>query len=162
MPKKQLPHLGLATGIPLTRPNRNEPTPHAAAPPSQIGAAGDRKTDVFTYFTKAGPQPNVPGGVPILYNADRQWADVTLVLETAGPVVVGTNSNLFPVLSGKGEQLITDVPMTFTIAKGPTRLYIASTGVNRVKVQIAPYAWLEELLGGINQIAGLLRTIGSK
>ena len=89
----------------------------------------------------------------MLYNGDRMWARVILTLETAGPVAVGQSSQLQPVLSGKGQLLETGVPTPFTIAKG-NRLYIAATGVNRVKVVVEPFPWLEQLTGLLNVIMG--------
>lgn len=99
-----------------------------------------------TYFTRTI-------GTQVLYNGDRQWARVTLTLETAGPVVVGNQQSLTPVTSGKGQLLTTSLPVTFTIAKG-TRLYIASTSVNRVKVAIEPVPWLEQITGLLGKILG--------
>jgi hypothetical protein len=137
------------------RPNRNSAAPNEQ--PMSTPGAGDRQTEIYTYVTVAGLPLN--GQTPILYNADRAWANVTLTLENAGPVAVGTRADLFPVLSGKGELLITDVPMTFTIAKGYSRLYIAATALNRVKVQIAPFAWIEEVNGSIGLVSSLLNSL---
>lgn len=128
------------------------PNPTIATPqPVSGGAQMDRMTEVFTYNTSVGYIQ--PGQTPILYNGDRNWAQVTLVLDTAGPVVVGTRADLAPIFSGKGWTLTTGEPITFTIAKG-NRLYIFSSAVNRVKVQIAPLPWLEQItaaLGGIGR-----------
>lgn len=120
-----------------------------ATPPGS-SAGTDRSTDTFTYITRplSGNQPT-----PILYNGDREWARVTLVLETAGPVVVGTRAELAPVLSGSGRLLQTNIPFTITIAKG-TRLYILATAVNRVGVTIEPEPWLETIKNDVATIAG--------
>lgn len=112
--------------------------------PSAENGAGENRAKFFTYFTKLGPTET-------LYNGDRQWASVILTLETAGPVAVGDSSSIVPVLSGKGQLLETDVPTTFTIAKG-TRLYVAATGINRIKVEIAPYPWMEQIVGLITNL----------
>jgi hypothetical protein len=142
------------------RPNRNIGTGDGPGTVGMPKTNVDRQTEVYTYFTVAGMPPGK--STPILYNGDREWAEVTLVLETAGPVAVGTRADLFPVLSGKGELLITNVPMKFTIAKSDRRLYIASTAVSRVKVQIAPYAWAESITSGVNSVQALLTLIQSR
>lgn len=119
----------------------------AAAPmPSPDNGGGENRAKFYTYFTKNQP-------AEVLYNGDRLWAKVTLTLETAGPVCVGDSSAISPVLSGKGMLLETGVPFTFTIAKG-TRLYIAATTINRVKVEISPIPWLEQIVGILSLIAG--------
>lgn len=119
----------------------------AASPiPSPENGSGENRSKFSTYFTKNQ-------AAEVLYNGDRLWARVTLTLETAGPVCVGDSSAISPVLSGKGMLLETDVPFTFTIAKG-TRLYIAATTINRVKVEIAPIPWLEQVVGVLSLIAG--------
>ena len=129
-------------------PNRNVAS--AGAPPSPVLSAGEKRSQITTYFTKP-VQIGVP--IPILYNGERMWTRVILTLETAGPVAVGNASNITPVLSGKGQLLQTGEPMPFTIAKG-TRLYIASTSVNRVKVVIEPVPWLEQVVGLLMQMVG--------
>jgi hypothetical protein len=126
--------------------------------PADTTGKSDTRTLIYTYFTKL---PDVGESTPILYNGDRLWAEVTLTLETAGPVAVGTMSAITPVLSGRGELLETGVPRSFKIAKG-TRLYIAATGVNRVKVEISPYPWLETLTGLHGKTAQALDTIATK
>lgn len=126
--------------------------------PAVSQGKSDRQTETFTYFTTIGPQPN-QGGTPVLYNGDRLWANVTVTLETAGPVAVGTRSELFPVLSGKGVLLDTDVPKTFVIGKGYSRLYIASTSINRVKVEIEPFPWIEQIAGGVDAVQALLQAL---
>jgi hypothetical protein len=113
-------------------------------------ASVDSRTLISTYFTSL---PNVGDATPILYNGDRLWARITVTLETAGPVSVGTMSNLDPVLGGNGTLLTTNAPVVFDISKG-TRLYILATGVNRVKLVVAPIPWLEMITGLIAKIAG--------
>lgn len=127
------------TNAPLDR------TKPAVPQPSVELGKGDKRTQITTYFTKAGVTPT-----PILYNGDRMWAKVTLTLETAGPVAVGNMAEITPVLSGRGQLLATNVPTPFTIAKG-TRLYIASTSVNRVKVLVEPLPWLEQITALVGQ-----------
>lgn len=149
-PPKSQSKIGPVKGI--TDRNVAKPQPIA----EQTGA-GDIRTSITTYFTKA-PQPG--GETPVLYNGDRNWARVTVMLETAGPVVVGNASSLLPVLSGKGQLLTTNIPVTFTIAKG-TRLYIQSTGVNRVRLEVAPVPWLEQIAAGVGAVVDRLKALAT-
>lgn len=124
----------------------------AQAPgPQSTQGKTEARTFIDTYFTKAGD-------TQIIFNGDRQWTRVTLVLETAGPVAVGTAQSITPVLSGKGQLLTTNVPITFTIAKG-SRLYVAANGVNRIKRSIEAVPWLEQITG---LLSGVLQRIGIK
>jgi hypothetical protein len=103
-----------------------------------------------TYITKVP----VTGEPPqIIYNGDRLWARVTLTLETAGPVAVGENQQLTPVLSGKGQLLQTGVATTFNIGKG-NKLYVAATTVNRIKVLVEAVPWLETITGLLTSVLG--------
>jgi len=111
--------------------------------PADTTGNAEIKVNVRTYFTNV---PVVGAETPIIYNGDRQWAKVTLTLETAGPVAVGESSQLTPVLSGKGQLLQTGVPTVFNIAKG-NKLYVAATGANRISVVVEPYPWLETITG---------------
>jgi hypothetical protein len=133
----------------LVSTNRN--IAQAPQPASETGAV-DGRILIQTYFTSL---PGIGEDTPILYNGDRLWARITLTLETAGPVAVGTGSNMSPVLSGKGQLLETGVPSTFDVMKG-TRLYILATGINRVKFVTAPIPWLELITGLIGQVVGAL------
>lgn len=94
------------------------------------------KTEIFTYFT-------TPGETRLLYSAPT-WVKIRLTLENAGPVSVGTKQIITPVLSGRGILLLTDDEITFTLPRG-NRLFIAAESVNRVKVIVEPFAWLEQL-----------------
>lgn len=134
------------TGVPATLPDRNIAT--QLAPATSQGQA-DSRSLAYNYFTKVGT-------TEILYPGQRQWVTITLTLESAGPVAVGMLANLQPITSGKGILLTTDLPLRLTIAKG-TILYITSTAVSRVKVQVEPLPWLEQitgLLGGVIAKAG--------
>lgn len=135
--------LGDITGI----TNRTQATPQ---PVEDRTGAGFTRALIYTYFTKP---PVVGEQTPILYNGDNNWARVTLNMETAGPVAVGNLAELDPVLSGKGILLQTNTPLVFTIAKG-SKLYILSTGVNRIKVQIDPVPWLEQITGTLRAMVG--------
>ncbi|HZJ67684.1 MAG TPA: hypothetical protein VFD36_29475 [Kofleriaceae bacterium] len=95
------------------------------------------RTAINTYFTRANGQTET------LYSAEN-WVRIKLVLETAGPVAIGTDSNLEPVLSGRGRLLDTDEEFEAFLPKG-TRLYIISETVNRVGVTIEPVPWMEQL-----------------
>lgn len=138
-----------------------------ATTPSDSTGTSEDKIKINTYITKA---PSITGdGTDTIYNGDRMWARVTLTLETAGPVAVGDSTSITPVLSGKGLLLETGVPMIFDVAKG-NRLYIAATSVNRVKIMISPYPWLETITGLAGSIlnailgkaAAVASTLGSK
>lgn len=132
---------GGATGIAEQRPNRNVGVPPTPAPDF---AQAVTNYSAFTYFTRVGPDQG--GSAFILYNGDRAWAEVSLTLQTAGPVTVGKESNLFPITSGRGIQLITNVEQRFTIAKGD-RLYVAATSVNSISVMVKAFPWLEQIAG---------------
>jgi hypothetical protein len=110
--------------------------------PSASIAGAELASEIYTYFAK----PSTDGQLQILYNADRQYAQVVLTLETAGPVAVSTKQNILPVLSGKGRLLQTGQDSTFTLAKG-NRLYVATTSLNRIKVVVQPLPWLEQITG---------------
>lgn len=136
-------------------PARPNPTVASPEPIAAGGGQEDRATEIFTYNTIVGFDKT---GTPILYNGDRNWTEVTLILDTAGPVVVGNRAEITPIFSGKGFPLTTGEPVTFTIAKG-TRLYIFSSAVNRVKVQLAPVPWLERQSALLSGILAELQTI---
>lgn len=141
------------------RPNRD--IARGQVSPSSTQGEAQRQTDIFTYFTKSD------GTTRQLYSGDRLWATVTLTLETAGPVSVGIRENLTPVLGGIGKLLLTGVPYVIPMSRGQ-RLYIASTSINRVSVQVAAVPWLEQLAGTLTGIAsvvsqgasGMLKLIG--
>lgn len=119
-------------------------------PPAMTTGESESKIQISTY------QTTVQSGAAVLYNGDRMWARVTLTLEGAGPVCVGEQANLFPVLSGKGVLLSTGVPTTFNIAKG-NRLFIAANSVQRVKVVIEAYPFLETITGLLGAVASALK-----
>lgn len=131
---------------PNTSTDRNQGSVQA---PSATIAGAELSTEIYTFFAK----PTTDGQLAVLYNADRQYAQVILTLETAGPVSVGTKQQLLPVLSGKGQLLQTDVPLSFFIAKG-NRMWIATTSINRIKVTIQPIPWLEQLTGMLGLVHG--------
>jgi hypothetical protein len=124
-----------------------------SAQPSDSPGTSEDRIKIYTYFTKV---PTLGQQTELLYTGDRMWAKITLTLETAGPVAVGDSADITPVLSGKGQLLETDVPMAFDVAKS-NRLYIAATSINRIKVEIAPYPWLETITGLIGSTLNAIR-----
>jgi len=116
--------------------------------PSATIAGAELTTEISTFIAR----PPINGQLPVLYNGDRQYAQVILTLETAGPVAVGTKQQLLPVLSGKGALLETGEPTSFFLAKG-NRLWVASTSINRIKVVVQPVPWLEQFAGILGLIA---------
>jgi len=110
--------------------------------PSATVAGAELTTETSTFFAR----PSVDGQPVVLYNGDRKYAQIVLTLETAGPVVIGNKQQLYPITSGKGQRLETGVPFTFTVAKG-SRLWIATTSINRLKVTVEPLPWLEQITG---------------
>ncbi len=127
--------------------------PNAPAPAQADQRAGNYNTTAYTFFTPAGQ-------VVPFYTATLAWAKITLTLETAGPVEISEKAN-FTFLSGQAQALITNVPLSFTIAKGNT-MYLGSSTVNRVKVTVEQFPWLEQIVGAIQQgLGGLTSAIGS-
>jgi hypothetical protein len=104
------------------------------------------RTEIATYFTKVG-------GNQLLYQAEG-WVKLRLVLETAGPVSVGTRDDIVPVLSGKGILLPTNVEIQFPMSKGQ-RIYISATAVNRVRRIIEPVPYADQILSMIGSLVSL-------
>lgn len=129
-------------------PARPDPSVATGPAPATSQGGSERRAAISTFFTKVGLTET-------LYPGDRLWAKVTVTLETAGPVAVGTKQRLTPVLGGAGTLLATNTPTSFTISRGD-RLYIAATSVNRVKVVIESFPWLEQLVGLLDRVSRLL------
>lgn len=110
--------------------------------------AATGRTEISTYFTKVG-------GNQLLYQAEG-WVKIRLMLETAGPVAVGSRDDVSPVLSGKGILLPTDVEITFPMQKG-NRIFITAVAVNRVRFIIEPIPLGEQLLTMIGSLLSLGR-----
>lgn len=127
-------------------PNRDVAASSAPKPQADQGRA-DTRSKTSTYFTKAD------GETHIIYTGERMWAKITLVLETAGPVAVGTDQKLTPVTSGIGTLLVTNQEFVITIARG-TRLYVAAESVNRIRLQIEPLPWMEQIVASLRELAG--------
>ena len=134
-PPPVLSRTGVSAKIPVVRRGcrtRNVAQARGRRRRRRLRAVGLAVADLHVLHVAAQHRRGHPGALqrrPPL----RATVGDRLTLENAGPVAVGTMSAITPVLSGKGELLETDVPRTFYIAKG-TRLYIAATGVNRVKL----------------------------
>lgn len=112
------------------------------------------RTQMFEMFTTTLGQSQQ------FYAAD-QWVRLQVMLETAGPVAIGTAAEITPVLSGKGRLLTTDVPYEVYLPKG-SRAYYAAENVNRVAVTIEPIPWMEQLALEIRRVGGqLITTAGS-
>jgi hypothetical protein len=138
----------MMTSVPKLGPNvSTNRTIGSVQAPSATIAGAELTTEISTYFAK----PPTDGQLPVIYNGDRQYAQVILTLETAGPVAVSTKQQILPVLSGKGELLETGVPISFFLAKG-NRLWVAATAINRIKVTIQPIPWLEQFAGLLGMI----------
>lgn len=98
-----------------------------------------KNTKIFTLFTDA------PFGITRnLYSSPPDtWTRVRLLLETAGPVSVGTNENLGNVLGGQGIILPTGEWVTWDLSSAD-RLYWVAESINRVKVSIEAIAYGDE------------------
>ncbi len=110
------------------------------------------KTRMYTYFTSATE-------TKLLYSAEG-WVKARLILETAGPVAVGMDQNITPVLSGKGILLPINVEVEFYLSKGD-RIFIAAEAINRVRFIIEPTPYsnaLGSIEGALAAIAGLVRS----
>lgn len=132
-------------GVPPSQASAQTDRTQASVPPVSE-SQGDLRSSYSTYITKND------GKTYLLYNGDRRWAIVTLLLEDAGPVAVGDKANLGIVTSGTGILLQTGRERKFTIGKG-TQLFIASTSVNRVSVSIEPIPWLEQITAVLKSLA---------
>lgn len=111
--------------------------------------ASTGRTEISTYFTKVG-------GNQLLYQAEG-WVKIRLMLETAGPVAVGSRDDVSPVLSGKGILLPTNVEIAFPLQKG-NRIFITAGAVNRVRLIIEPVPWAEQVTTMIGSIVSILRS----
>jgi hypothetical protein len=134
-------------------PTSLDPSIAQAPVPAVTMGQAEKRIEVWTYQTKAGD-------TEVLYNGDRMWAKVTLTLVTAGPVAVGQQAQLRPVLSGKGQLLQTGIPTVFNVPKG-NRLYVAATGVNPISVVVEAFAWLETITGLAGMAAGAAHQVAS-
>jgi len=124
----------------VTSSNNGSPGPAVAIPTS------DSKNTLTTVQTNAGE-------VVLLFQGNSAWSQVTLILETAGPVAVGTGPGV-KLTTGSGVRLTTGVPLSFPVARGE-RVYAASGAVSRIQVIAHPIAWGEHVANLLT--AGLAR-----
>jgi hypothetical protein len=122
-------------------------------PPQPTVKHTDTKTRAFTYFTVAGE-------TKLLYSAES-WIKARLMLEDAGPVAIGMDQNITPVLSGKGILLPTNVEIEFYISKGD-RIFIAAESINRVRFLIEPVPYGTVILSIYNALAAIGGLVGRK
>lgn len=137
--------------IPKLAPTSLNPSIAEVQAPALTTGQAEKRIEVSTYLTRAG-------NTEVLYNGDRMWAKVTLTLQTAGPVAVGQQAQLTPVLSGKGQLLQTGVPTPFNVPKG-NKLYVAATGINPVSVVVEAYPWLENITGLVGAAASAAHAV---
>lgn len=103
-------------------------------------------TNFYTYLTEAT-------GTKELLSTGDDWTQVTLRLESAGPVAIGENQELQPPASGRGRLLTQDVDLTFTVPP-QTKIYVAATAVNRVGVIRQPFPWFAQIVALLGATAG--------
>ena len=139
MPRLNLPRLRNA----ITE--AKGPLDKYAPPPQPTVKNTDTKTRANTYFTSVGE-------TRLLYSAES-WVKARLQLEDAGPVAIGMDQGITPVLSGRGILLPTNEWVEFYISRGD-RIYIAAESINRVKFIVEPVPFL-------GQIAMSLAALGS-
>lgn len=87
-------------------------------------------------------------GVTDLLIQPTEYVVVSLVLLSAGPCVVGTDSQLTPLGSGKGVQLTT-VPQYFFLSPNIDVLYIYADAVQRVTMAVHPMNAVREIINAI-------------
>jgi hypothetical protein len=117
-------------------------------PPSEPYAIQAPLINLKTYFTVADGQTH------LLYTA-QSWVKARLMLENAGPVAIGHDQEITPVLSGRGLLLPTLEWVEFNMTKG-SRIFIAAEAINRVKLQIAPVPLAEQLGSWFSAVLNLL------
>jgi hypothetical protein len=132
----------------IAAPNPNSQTIDRSVP-TPIQPVADQTG--ATYITDLKTVITLPGKIVQIVPATQAWVKATFTLETAGPVEVSSNSN-WVLLSGTGQALITNVPLSFSVARGNS-LYIQAGATNRLKVTIEPYPWLEQIFASAQSIA---------
>lgn len=103
----------------------------------------DIRSDIYTLFTKAN-------GTKLILSLPY-WCKITFRLESAGPVAIGTREDLQPVNSGKGRLLPANSDVVVVVPPN-NRLYIASTSMNRVSVQVESFPYLSSILAQITHL----------
>lgn len=120
--------------------------------PSDVPAirpgVGQDRTQIYTYFT-------IPDGETHLVYSAESWVRIRLTLETGGPVSMGTQQSISPVLSGRGILLLVNDEIDFVIANG-NRVYMVADTVDRVKFIVEPIPWLQQLILDVGALTGRL------
>lgn len=135
-----------------------DPTIATAPEPTAAAGLGQNKIEIST--RTISPPLATGRTTEVLYDGDRLWARVVVELKTAGPVAVGTSSELAPVGSGKGILLTTDQPVEFIVARS-NKLYIAVTALNRVSLTVMPIPWLEQIAALVRSVAQSLVSLAT-
>jgi len=141
-------------------PNNKIPAGAKPLPPGRLPGVGEAAAKVKnpTSHTQHQTIFTTPGQTR-LFVAVQDWARITMTLQTAGPVAIGTSANLLPVLSGNGLLLPTDVPIRFLLPRGDT-LYVAANAVNRVSFQVEPQPFYEGLLQAVGNVGIAVSGVG--
>lgn len=101
---------------------------------------GPSKLDLRTIQT-------TPGTSVEIFRGEREWAEVTLLLKSAGPVSVGVDKAI-TLDKGDSVSLTQDVPLKLTVARGQT-LFVFSGAVSQLQIIVEPIAWGEQLLAAL-------------
>lgn len=110
------------------------------------------QTDMFDQFT------TTIGETFKFYTVNRD-VRVTLILQTAGPVVVSTRAQVTPVQTGLGLTLVPLQPVTFALPRGSS-LYYGASSVQRVSVIVEPIPWANTIAGKIDNVANAVGQVG--
>lgn len=108
------------------------------------------QTQTFTRFTD--PTASSGSEKNLVYSAEK-WVRVVATLQTAGPVIMGTGSNLSPNTPGQGILLTQNTPVAIVLPRG-NRLYMVSNAVDRVAIVIENIPWLEEIAAMLCRLTG--------
>ena len=117
----------------------------------QIAEIDAGLTEIYTYFTTAD------GNTHEVLAADG-WTRVRLLLETAGPVAIGTRQTLAPLLTGRGRILPVGLEIELELKKGD-RLYIIAGTVNRVSVTIQRIPYGDRVISRIDQVRNAIASV---
>jgi hypothetical protein len=135
----------------------NNKLPFAVGPqgPARMSPRGEVASGVenYTNHTEVSSVFTTIGQQTVLIAAT--WLQITMTLETAGPVAIGTRANILPVLSGAGRLLPTNVPIRFLLPRGDI-LYMSSNAVNRVSVQVEPFPFYDGLLQAFGNLSTIM------
>lgn len=123
-------------------PNKNPDRTGGVNPSSgaNTGAAVVPNSDSKNSFSTF--QTNATGLATQIVQSASAWSQVTFILETVGPVVIGGQG--VRLNNGSGIRLQTGVPLTVPVARGE-RVYCAAGAVSRVQVIVHPLPWGEHI-----------------